>query len=1047
MPRTADGQPLEVLLNPLGIISRTNPSQMVESALGKIAAQTGKPYKVTDFEDIDNLAEYARKELAKHGLSDLEDVIDPETERKIPQVAVGNRFFMKLHHTAESKSQGRGMGAYTMTGEPAKGGPEGCFVATQRIMTIDGPVKIGRLCEKKLGVQVRTFSESLGEWVYRPVTDWFVRRARVEDVLRIDILGPCESHGNGQAHRYNRHTIYPTKNHEVCLFDGRRVLAGDLRVGDELTSWGPVMTADQRHFMLGTLLGDASATNSGFSFEHSVKQINYIDWKRSVLAGLCPNWFDEDREYSHSDDPKFASLNGRRKKSRVVYLSHPHIHRKLRAICYGSRGKRLTAEWLAGLNGLSVAVWLLDDGSITNRAKKKGRVNYSGNIATHGFSRRDTKRLAGWLSRRYNAGCTVNCENALTLSAELCRSLILEVARWVPWEAIPRSKKFLMSQVQRLQREQPPAKIASECRLGRIPAKVLRIKSYRPDKAVDEVNVYDFTVQDTHTYCAGPVLVSNSKRISLLDVNALLSHGATGVLRDASTIRGQRNEDFWTPFMQGYQPPRPKVPMVYEKFLNELKASGINVVPDGNQLHILALTDRDVDQLAGARRITKPETVRWDGDLRPIPGGLFDAGLTGGHHGGRWAAIDLHEPLPNPVMEEPIRRLLGLTEDKFHDVLAGRHELNGMTGPQAIRRSLDAINVPRAIEEARAMIASGKKTYRDMAQRRLGYLLGAQKHGLHPRDWMLSKAPVLPPAFRPVSVMSDNRLPLVADANYLYKELIHANDNLKHMAGQVDDVGEERLATYNALKAVTGLGDPVQAQLREKNVRGLLKHIFGSSPKFGAVQRRLISSTVDLVGRAVVTPDPNLDMDHVGLPENRAWDVYRNFIIRRLRRRGMPVTEAIAQAENRTPLARQELLAELDHRPVIVNRAPILHRFGIMAFWPRLTQGDTLRVSPLVVKGFNMDFDGDTSQYHVPVEEEARLEAIQRMLPSRNLISPADFKTPVHAPMNEYIGGLNAATQDPDERRAPRTFATRADAIAAYKRGDLSISDPVRLLS
>src|SRR5690606_18185809 len=122
---------------------------------------------------------------------------------------------------------------------------------------------------------------------------------------------------------------------------------------------------------------------------------------------------------------------------------------------------------------------------------------------------------------------------------------------------------------------------------------------------------------------------------------------------------------------------------------------------------------------------------------------------------------------------------------------------------------------------------------------------------------------------------------------------------------------------------------------------------------------------------------PDLNMDEVALPENRAWNVYRNFVIRRLRRRGMPLIEAAKQVEEKSAVAKEELIKEMQSRPVIVNRAPVLHKFGIMAFWPKLTKDETLKVSPLIVKGFNADFDGDAMQYHVPVDESARQEAIE----------------------------------------------------------------------
>lgn len=537
-----------------------------------------------------------------------------------------------------------------------------------------------------------------------------------------------------------------------------------------------------------------------------------------------------------------------------------------------------------------------------------------------------------------------------------------------------------------------------------------------------------------------------AKRVSLLDVNALLSHGAYGTLQDARLVRGQRNEDFWLSFIQGHTPPKPKVPMVYEKFVNELRGAGVNVVPDGGQLNVMAMTNNDVKKLAGNREIQSGETVNWGKNMQPIKGGLFDPTLTGGHHGNRWSYIKLHQAMPNPVMEEPIRRVLGLTQKKFESIIGGEEELNGRTGPEAIGSALKAINLDRAINVARQQIKTGRKTDRDMAVRRLGYLKSAKKMGLHPGDWMLDRVPVLPPKFRPISRIEESGTPLVSDANFLYKELLEANNNLRDMSKEVEDVGQEQAATYQAFKAVTGLADPVHPKLQEKQVRGFLKHIFGSSPKFGSVQRRLLSSPVDVVGRAVIAPDPDLDMDSVGLPEGRAWDVYNDFVARRLVRRGLRATEALRHVKERTPEAREELLKEMDSRPVFISRAPVLHRFGIMAFKPRLVKGDVLKVSPLIVGGFNADFDGDAMNYHVPIMEKARKEALERMLPSRNLLSPADFKTPMATPSQEYVAGLYAATEAPDKKQKPHYFTDAKAAIQAYERGDIPINAVVQIL-
>lgn len=803
MPHDKDGVPYEVIQGEDGIITRTNPVQYAEAMLGKIAAITGKKYKLEDFKDIKDVRAFADQQLKLHGMSSMEDVGLPKYGTKT-RAGTGNRFFMKLHHTAESKGQGRGGGGYTLEDAPAKGGETGCFVGNTMIQTEIGLETIRHIVEHKHGLRVKSQDRD-GNPCWNEITDWFHYEVLASEIISIALFDGA--------------VIKVTKNHRFYLADDTEILAGELKPGDTLAGFG-----------------------------HSIETIR----------------------------PAF-------------------------------------------------------------------REGYEG-----------------------------------------------------------------------------------------------------------PVSVYDITVEGTHKYMVCGVLVSNSKRISMLDVNAMLSHGATENLRDARAIRGQgrQNEELWLQFMRGYGFRDPRVPISYEKFINQLRASGIDVLKDGAQLNIFALTDHSIDKLAGDRYLKHGDTVRFNERLEPIPGGLFDPSLTGGHNGKQWSAIKLHEPLPNPVMEEPIRRILRLTQKDFEGVLSGDKHLKDFgTGPGAIHKALEAIDLPRELAQTRAQYASGTKTQRDDARRRLGYLKDAERLGLHPKDWVLSKAPVLPPAFRPVSMMGNSGIPLVSDPNYLYKDLIEANNNLGEMKGLVGpgNVGHERLALYHAFKAVTGLGEPITAKNQEKQVKGILKSIFGSSPKFGTVQRKLLSTTVDNVGRAVITPNPDYDMDTVGIPEDTAFDVYKKFLVRRFQRKGLNMRQALREVKDKSDLARSMLLEEMDERPVYINRAPVLHRFGIMAFKPKLVKGSVMQVSPLIVKGFNADFDGDAMQFHVPTSKEAVREAYDRMLPSRNLLSPADFKTPMHMPSRAYLGGLYHATKK-ESKRPPRYFRSATDAERAYQDGLIALDDPVVIM-
>ena len=547
-----------------------------------------------------------------------------------------------------------------------------------------------------------------------------------------------------------------------------------------------------------------------------------------------------------------------------------------------------------------------------------------------------------------------------------------------------------------------------------------------------------------------------AKRIGMLELSALLSHGATQNIVDMKFIKGQENMDYWRQYLSGYNPPTPKIPYVYQKFVNYLEGAGMHVRREGPRLHLMAMTAKDVDNLAGDRELkgvrdprtglqTLP-TVSWNNNLKPLEGGLFDPRLTGGHAGNQWSYIKLDSKYPNPVMEEPLRRMLNITEQDFRDVMAGKKTIETGTGPDAIYKAACNLNIENELIRARNDIKSGRKTYRDAAVKRLGYLKSAQALKQEPKDWFMDKVPVLPPFFRPVSQMGESKLPLVADPNYLYKQLFDTNQAYKANRKVYGDEGsgELSLGVYDAFKAVTGLGDPTTQELKQKEVKGLLKSIFGPGPKYSMMQSRLLGTPVDMTGRGTVVVNPDFDMDTIGLPENIAWDTYKPFVIKELRRHGYNGIQALDAFDKRAPIAKEWLQKVMESRPVIWNRAPTLHKYGIMAAMPRLIKGDTIQVSPFITMGANMDFDGDTVVFHVPSTDEAAQEAMERMLPSRNLLSAGDFKV-MPKITREHLIGLYEATR-PRKGAATRTFGSAADVVAAYRRGDLLPSDKVVIM-
>jgi DNA-directed RNA polymerase subunit beta len=229
MPVGSDGRPMEVLLNPTGIVTRTNPAQTLEAALGRLAEMDGKPIKVPDFEDTDDMTEWVHGQLRQRGVSMTQDLFWPERNMKIPSVASGNRYMMKLHHTAEGKAQGRGSGAYSADDTPAKGGESGCFVGDTLVACLGelgvDAIDIAYLVEQRLGLDVLTCDRNSRIPSAKPVTDWFKYAVPESELVTITLA-------SGK-------TITCTRNHEFLLSDGTTTPAGDLWPGDDLMEPGP----------------------------------------------------------------------------------------------------------------------------------------------------------------------------------------------------------------------------------------------------------------------------------------------------------------------------------------------------------------------------------------------------------------------------------------------------------------------------------------------------------------------------------------------------------------------------------------------------------------------------------------------------------------------------------------------------------------------------------------------------------------------------------------------------------------------------------------
>lgn len=459
---------------------------------------------------------------------------------------------------------------------------------------------------------------------------------------------------------------------------------------------------------------------------------------------------------------------------------------------------------------------------------------------------------------------------------------------------------------------------------------------------------------------------TGARRLGNMEVSALAAHGADQVLRDAKLIRGQRNDEFWRSFRDGMTPTPPSSPLVNQKFFAHLRAAGISLEEYPDRVHMYGATDQDIKKLTGQRRVSFANTFD-SKNLQPVPGGLFDPAIFGAD-GEQWGYYELPEPVLNPMMFKATANALGWKDKELEGVLKGERQVNGKVGIDGLRDALEHLDIDKELRLAKQTLRAPRVplSKRDQARKKIRALQPMADAGVKPTDFLLTRIPILPPRYRPVSKMA-NDVNIAADVNFLYKRMIDAAEDLKEAKSVLPEEAQmdARTSLYQALEAVTGLGETDDPKLQAKNVSGVLKWAFGKgSPKLSAAHRKLFGVAVDLGGRGVVVPDNSLTIDEVGLPEETAWKMFEPFVLRKLRQRGYRMLDALRYTTDRTPEARKLLEEAMAERPILVNRAPTLWKYGIMGFFPKLRgkpgERNTIFTNPNIAKPFGLDHDGDS---------------------------------------------------------------------------------------
>jgi DNA-directed RNA polymerase subunit beta' len=361
--------------------------------------------------------------------------------------------------------------------------------------------------------------------------------------------------------------------------------------------------------------------------------------------------------------------------------------------------------------------------------------------------------------------------------------------------------------------------------------------------------------------------------------------------------------------------------------------------------------------------------------------------------------------------DTPLKKMQLLTEEEFRVAREkyGASFRAGM-GAESIRELLGDMDLFIVAEELREELAKtgSKQKIKDLSKRLR--IVEALRHSDNDPTWMIMEViPVIPPDLRPLVLLESGNF-ATSDLNDLYRRIINRNNRLKKLvdlnAPEVIIQNEKRML-QQAVDALFDNGRCRRPVLGSSNrpLKSLTDMIKGKQGRF---RENLLGKRVDYSARSVIVVGPELRIDQCGLPKKIALELYQPFIIRRFKERGL--ADTIKSAKRMLERRDQEIwdiLEEVIHRhPVLLNRAPTLHRMGIQAFEPALVEGNAIKISPLVCRGFNADFDGDQMAVHLPLSVEAQVEAHTLMLATNNIFSPANG-SPIMSPSQDIVLGIS----------------------------------------
>jgi DNA-directed RNA polymerase subunit beta' len=390
-----------------------------------------------------------------------------------------------------------------------------------------------------------------------------------------------------------------------------------------------------------------------------------------------------------------------------------------------------------------------------------------------------------------------------------------------------------------------------------------------------------------------------------------------------------------------------------------------------------------------------------------------------------------------------------IDEERYKDLEEEGRHFDAKMGAPAIKQLLARIDMMElSVELRRIVVESRSKSKREEALKRLKIVEAFKKSPNSPEWMILDVLPVIPPDLRPLVPLEGGRF-ATSDLNDLYRRVINRNNRLKKLIDiRAPDVilRNEKRMLQEAVDVLFDNGRRVYSAKGDgrrplKSLSELLKG------KQGRFRQNLLGKRVDYSGRSVIVVGPELKMHQCGLPKSMALELYKPFIIQKLEEEGFVHTVKSAKkfVEKERPEVWDILEGIIEDHPVMLNRAPTLHRLGIQAFYPKLIEGKAIRLHPLVCAAFNADFDGDQMAVHLPLSFETQLECRVLMLSSNNILHPASGQ-PIAIPSQDIVLGLYYLTKPrPGRLGEGHRFTDHDEVVRAYENGRVDLNAEVFL--